>query len=119
MPTGVLDLHTLPRFGASADGKEDVTLAARDWARVLVRLDCTDPALWPPALAAGAGLLSRIRLIEADCISAHGGFDWEKLTPELQDEYDGTCADLTLLLTADDEWVDLETFRAELGLEVA
>lgn len=38
-----------------------------------------------------AKILSRIREIESDCIQQHGEFDWEKLNPNVQDEYDSLC----------------------------
>jgi hypothetical protein len=34
---------------------------------------------------------SRIRQIESDCIAKYGEFDWERLSLELQDEYDSLC----------------------------
>jgi hypothetical protein len=39
----------------------------------------------------GARARARVRKIEAHCIRRHGGFDWEKLSPKLQDEYDALC----------------------------
>lgn len=38
-----------------------------------------------------AKVLKRIRKIESDCIAQYGEFDWEKLTEDLQDEYDRLC----------------------------
>jgi hypothetical protein len=35
--------------------------------------------------------LLRIRQIESDCIDKYGEFDWERLSLEIQDEYDHLC----------------------------
>ena len=83
-----------PRFGKDPEGKSGtVTLDLRSYLNLLVKADVTDPHLWPPGLQDGAAALARIRQIEADCKSQHGEFDWEKLSPVVQDEYDSlSCA---------------------------
>lgn len=42
----------------------------------------------------GAKMLTRVRQIEEECIAQHGEFDWEKLPPDIQDEYDILCVKL-------------------------
>ncbi len=41
-----------------------------------------------------AELLLKIRRVEMDCRTRHGEWDWEKLSPAEQDEYDAACIDL-------------------------
>lgn len=64
---------------------------------LLVAANVTDPELWPEGARHGAQLLRRIREIEAECIAAHGEFDWEQLDADTQDEYDGSRAELNRL----------------------
>lgn len=59
---------------------------------LLIKANVTDPELWPPGMEEGAKALARIREIETRCIKEHGEFDWGKLPPEIQDEYDNLCA---------------------------
>lgn len=54
----------------------------------------TDPLAWPKGMKQCAGMLVRIREIEASCIATHGKWDWELLDEKAQDEYDGMRADL-------------------------
>ena len=87
-----------PRFTTDAHGRATgVHLDAPAYVALLVRADLTDPALWPPGMDKGAHELARIRQIEADCAAQHGEFDWEKLRPGTQDEYDALCAELDRL----------------------
>ncbi len=87
-----------PRFAKDSEGKSStVTLDLRSYLILLVKANVTDPQLWPPGLQDGAGALARVRQIEADCKSEHGEFDWEKLSPVVQDEYDSLCCALDSL----------------------
>lgn len=63
-------------------------LAMVDYLDLLIRASETDPSYWPEGKKHGATLLQRLREIEGDCIRQHGVFDWEKLPPALQEEYD-------------------------------
>lgn len=75
-----------------------VTISQYEYVRLLINASVTEAKRWPKALRKGARLLSKIRRIEADCIKRCGEFDWEQLDRDTQDLYDGTCADLTLLV---------------------
>ena len=88
-----LELKPPPRFVTKANGKPgSVALDPVAYVTLLVRANVTDPALWPPGMQEGATALARVRAIEKRCIAKYGGFDWEKLSPRLQDEYDSRCA---------------------------
>lgn len=82
---------------------------------LLVRADVFDEAQWPPGKQEGAALLKRIREIEHACSAAHGEFDWEKLEPAVQDEYDGLTTELGRLHFGG-ESIPLEDVVRELGL---
>lgn len=91
-----------PQFNLDADGKSStVTLRAKVYITLLIRADVTDPALWPPGFDAGAAALARVREIESECADKQGKFDWEKLPPELQDEYDALSVSLDSLQEGD------------------
>jgi hypothetical protein len=106
----------VPRFAIDADGKPvDVLLDTASYISLLVRADVFDAAQWPPGKQEGAALLKRIREIEHACIAAHGAFDWEKLDPALQDEYDGLTTQLSRLQFGR-EGRPLEEVARELGL---
>src|SRR3982751_5002247 len=81
------------RFPKEAD-KPLVLLTEEDYLDLLVSSNVTDPDSWPPGKEDGARLLARIRQIEQDCVRQHGKWDWELLSREVQDEYDGACVDL-------------------------
>ena len=87
-----------PRFTVDEHGNLVVVLDKASYIALLIRSNVTDPSYWPPGTEEGAKVLARIRQIEAECIDAHGEFDWEKLSPELQDEYDALCAFLDSLM---------------------
>lgn len=59
-----------------------------------------------------AEVLQRIRQIESDCIAQHGEFDWEKLSENLQDEYDSLCI-LLDELQDDEEPIPWEEIKRE------
>lgn len=87
----------VPRFIVDEHGNFTVMLDKASYIALLIRSNVTDPSYWPPGTEEGAKALSRIRQIEAECIEVHGEFDWEKLPPELQDEYDALCSFLDKL----------------------
>jgi hypothetical protein len=60
-----------------------------------------------------AELLLRIRHIEADCRAQHGEWDWEKLSPAEQDEYDAACIDLDELRFGHSPTLSLSDLTAE------
>jgi hypothetical protein len=106
-----------PRFAVDKDGNAvDVLLDPTAYISLLVGADVFDPAYWPPGKEAGAALLSRIREIEAACIAAHGAFDWEKLEPAVQDEYDILTVELGRLHFGRNGR-PLEDVGRELGLQ--
>ncbi|GBC76194.1 hypothetical protein HRbin07_00391 [bacterium HR07] len=81
-----------PQFATDPQGRPTkVTLDTAAYIMLLVQANITDPALWPPGMQEGASALARIRQIEAECISQHGEFDWERLPKAIQDEYDDLC----------------------------
>jgi hypothetical protein len=82
---------------------------------LLVAARVTDPARWPVGAQHGAELLALIRQTEQDCLAQHGEWDWELLTPELQNIYDGACIALNQLLSGGAE-TSFEDFLEELGL---
>ena len=87
-----LDSTCPPQFAVDHSGKPTmVTLGVKTYIRLLVRADVTDPVLWPPGFQGGAAALARVRQIESSCIGQYGEFDWEKLFPTVQDEYDSLC----------------------------
>jgi hypothetical protein len=86
-------LPARPQFELDRAGKPTaVRLATATYVQLLVQAGITDPNFWPPGMEQGAQTLARIREIEAACIEQHGAFDWEKLPPEIQEEYDALCA---------------------------
>lgn len=87
-----VELNPPPQFLTNFSGRSTaVTLDPVAYITLLVRSNTTDPALWPPGMQEGATALARVRKIEHNCIAKHGEFDWEKLSPKLQDEYDSLC----------------------------
>jgi hypothetical protein len=111
-----LDLLQLrPQFKKRTKKKaNDVTLDQIAYIGLLIRANVTDPASWPPGTEHGAKALQRVRAIEKRCIAKLGYFDWGKLSPKLQDEYDGLCADLDALRDTG-ETVPLRDVLAEEG----
>src|SRR6185436_3290912 len=84
---------------------ETVTLPSGEYMRLLVRANDTDPSHWPEGARQGAELLVRIRQIEADCRTAHGKWDWELISEELQDEYDSKRSLLDRIIEPDPQYV--------------
>ncbi len=86
------ELAVAPHFTTDRKGRATgVRLDTPAYVSLLVNASVTDPALWPPQMREGARALARIRRIEAHCVRRHGEFDWERLSPKLQDEYDTLC----------------------------
>ncbi|MCC7478672.1 hypothetical protein IT575_09485 [bacterium] len=112
------ELSEAPRFELDSEGKvTHVTVALEDYLRMLVRLSILEPSQWPEEYRAGAVLLSRIREIERSVMSSNdGNFDFDHLSPETQDEYDGAIIDLNQLLFPGPA-VPMELVLKELGLE--
>ena len=84
----MIEVRSTARFTAGGGG----TLDSREYVRLLVQADVTDPECWPPDMREGATALVRVRQIECTCRAKHGTFDWEKLPEEIQDEYDTLCS---------------------------
>jgi hypothetical protein len=82
----------MPKFATDEQGKSAVVLDRASYITLLIRGNVTDPSYWPPGTEEGARALARIRQIEHECIAKYGEFDWEKLPPEVQDEYDALCS---------------------------
>lgn len=89
-----------------------VTLSVKAYVTLLVQANVTDPELWPPGFKEGATALARVREIESGCIAPYGKFDWEKLAPAVQDEYDTLCI-LLDDLQDDDGRVAWEEYKTE------
>jgi hypothetical protein len=89
-----------------------VTLSVKAYVTLLVQANVTDPELWPPGFEEGATALARVREIESGCIAQYGKFDWEKLAPAVQDEYDTLCI-LLDDLQDDDGRVAWEEYKTE------
>ncbi len=87
------DQVKVPTFGRiDGNGSEFALLGIKQYIELLIQANETDEELWPPDYRQGAKYLARIREIERDCREKHGKWDWELIEPELQDEYDDTCA---------------------------
>lgn len=110
-----------PRFELGPGGEVvAVQLEPQAYALLLTKADVTDAALWPAEYRQGAGLLARIRAIEAECIKAHGEWDFDSIAPAIQDEYDVAIAALERLVEPGPT-LSLEQCRAERiarGLDV-
>jgi hypothetical protein len=107
------------RFAKEAD-QTLVLLTQEDYLDLLVRSNVTDPDSWPPGKQDGAKLLERIRAIEQNCVKEHGKWDWELLSEDLQDEYDGSCIELSKLRTPEGaQPISLEDFLREEGIELS
>jgi hypothetical protein len=102
-----------PTFGRiDGDGSEFAVLGIRQYIELLVKANVLDEEFWPPDHKHGAKYLARIREIERECAKKHGKWDWELISPELQDEYDDTCALLDRMRYSDDsEDMDWEEFK--------
>jgi hypothetical protein len=101
------------QFTTDPNGKPTaVTLGVKSYVTLLVQANVTNPELWPPGFKEGATALARVREIESGCIAQHGEFDWEKLAPDIQDEYDTLCV-LLDTLQEDDGSVTWEEYKAE------
>ena len=108
-----LEFNYPPQFATGPNGKPtSVTLDVKTYIRLLVWSNVTDPALWPPGFQDGAAALARVRQVETSCMAQEGEFDWEKLPPEVQDEYDVLCVLLDRLQDPDG-WVTWEDYKAE------
>ena len=105
-----------PTFGRiDGDGSEFAVMGIQQYIELLVKANVLDEESWPPDYRQGAKHLARIREIERECREKHGKWDWELISPELQDEYDDMCA-LLDQMRDDGEGMDWENVRAELGL---
>jgi len=105
-----------PQFEIDPAGKPtSVRLETAAYIQLLVGANITDPDLWPPGMEEGAKALARIRQIEAECIAQHGEFDWEKLPPDVQDEYDALCALLDRLQDEGESVVLRDLIRKDGG----
>ena len=98
-----------------------VNLTREQYIDLLIKAGVTDAGQWPPDTEFGAAALSRIRQIEAECVAAHGSFDWEKLEEAVQDEYDSLSSQLDQLRYAEEaegklSWEDYLASRKERGL---
>ncbi len=110
-----IDFDVSPKFNSVTNGKATrVTLEAWDYCRLLIRANVTDPALWPTGYEEAARAFATVRRLEAKCIAEHGEWDWEKLSPEEQDEYDSAVA---VLSYAEGRGRPLEEVFAELDVE--
>jgi hypothetical protein len=89
-----------------------VTLDTSAYIKLLVKANITDRAFWPSEMEEGADALLRIRQIESDCIAKYGEFDWERLSLEIQDEYDSLCILLDELLDTE-EPITLEEYKMQ------
>ena len=88
----IIELEKYPQFAKDKQGKSSaVILETIDYIKLLIKANITNKAFWPPDMEDGADALLRIRQIESDCIDKNGEFDWEKLSLEIQDEYDHLC----------------------------
>jgi hypothetical protein len=104
------------QFTVDPNGKPTgVTLGVKAYVTLLVQANVTDPELSPPGSKDSVTALARVREIESGCIAQHGEFDWEKLTPAVQDEYDTLCV-LLDTLQEDNGSVTWEEYRVELPL---
>jgi len=104
------DLH--PSFQESAEGKvTGVLLEPQMYALLLAKANVLDARAWPPEFRQGAEYLSRIREIEAECIATCGEWDFDRLSDELQDEYDSAIVCLEMLVEPEPS-VTLEEARA-------
>ncbi len=100
-----------PQFATDSNGKPTTaTLTLETYVKLLIRANITDQALWPPGFQQGAPALARVRQIESRAAVQGGGFDWEKLPPAVQDEYDTLCLLLDRLLD-DGEPADWEEYK--------
>ncbi len=110
-----IDFNAPPQFDSFANSKATrVTLQAWDYCSLLIRANITDHALWPPGYEDTARAFAAVRRLEAKCIAEHGEWDWEKLSPEEQDEYDSAVA---VLSYAEGRGRPLEEVFAELDVE--
>ena len=105
-----------PRFDLDSQGKATAAmLEVRSYIALLVRANVTDSELWPPGFRQGAAALDRVRKIEADSAAEMGQFDWEKLPPDLQDEYDLLTVQLDRLQAGNDDSISWNEFIREKG----
>ncbi len=103
----------MKEFITVGEGKSStVTLDTSAYIRLLVKADITDKAFWPSGMEEGADALLRIRQIESDCIAKYGEFDWERLSEEVQDEYDSLCILLDELQDTE-EPITLEEYKMQ------
>ena len=92
MSRASLDSKQYPQFVTDDKGKSStVTLDTSAYIKLLVKANITDKTFWPSEMEEGADALLRIRQIESNCITKYGEFDWERLSEEVQDEYDSLC----------------------------
>jgi len=101
----------------------ETVVDTEEYVGLLIRAGEFDSTKWPAGMEQGAVLLARIRGIEQLCREEHGVWDWELLPPDLQDEYDCVCLDLSRLrdeffppgpnIPAEEFFAQLEAERAE------
>jgi hypothetical protein len=111
-------LPSPPEFTTNGNGEAmTVTLDTAAYVALLVKANVTDAGLWPPGMQEGAAALARLRAIEKRCVAKHGKFDWAKLSPRLQNEYDALCARLDKLQDTGERIPlgDYQARRAESG----
>ena len=90
-----MPLDNIPEFSKDSQGHlSAVKLVPEQYISLLIQANVTDATLWPPGMENDAKMLARVRQIEEECIVKHGEFDWEKLPPDIQDEYDILCVQL-------------------------
>jgi len=105
-----------PRFDLDPQGKATAAiLEVTSYIALLVRANVTDAELWPPGFQVGAVALDRVRKIEAENAAEMGQFDWEKLPPNLQDEYDLLTVQLDSLQAGNGDSISWEKFKRGKG----
>ena len=113
MSRASLDSKQYPQFVTDDKGKSStVTLDTSAYIKLLVKANITDKTFWPSEMEEGADALLRIRQIESNCITKYGEFDWERLSEEVQDEYDSLCVLLDELQDTE-EPITLEEYKTK------
>ncbi len=105
-----------PQFDIDQQGKATTAIVeVKAYIKLLVRANVIDAALWPPGYQEGATALRRVRQIEAECAAQQGRFDWEKLPPVLQDEYDLLAVQLDRLQAGNEDTISWDKFKRGQG----
>ena len=111
-----LETSRPPSFTKNRAGKPTkVVLTPETYIKLLVEANVFIPSFWPPGLEDGASKLERLRQIETGYGSQKGGFDWESLPTEIQDEYDTLCVSLDIYQDSNDatNWEDYQAQRKD------